>query len=120
VYSPLDPRPFQAALDQTQGQVAQFQGQLEQAVSQVAQADSSLSQSEAQLAQARANQVKAQLDADRYAPLAEQKAVTRQEYDNAVQANVAAKAQVKAAEAAWILCSTHSTRIANCSTPSCA
>lgn len=102
----IDPRPFQAALDQAQGQVAQFQGQLEQvnsqvaqAEAQVAQADSSLSQAEAQLAQARANQVKAQLDANKYAPLAEQKAVTQQEYDNAAQANVAAKAQVKAAEA---------------------
>ncbi len=31
----IDPRPFQAALDQANGQVAQFQGQLEQAVSQV-------------------------------------------------------------------------------------
>jgi membrane fusion protein (multidrug efflux system) len=102
----IDPRPFQAALDQAQAQVAQFQGQLEQAVSQVAQAEaqvaqatSNLSQAEAQLEQARAGQVKAQLDADRYAPLLEQRAVTRQEYDNAVQANVAAQAQVKAAEA---------------------
>ena len=29
----LDPRPFQAAVDQANGQVAQFQGQLEQAIS---------------------------------------------------------------------------------------
>ena len=35
----LDPRPFQAAVDQANGQVAQFQGQLEQAISQVAQAE---------------------------------------------------------------------------------
>jgi membrane fusion protein (multidrug efflux system) len=102
----IDPRPFQAALDQANGQVAQFQGQLEQANSQVvqaeaqvAQANSNLSQSEAQLAQAQANQVRAQLDVNKYAPLAEQKAVTQQEYDNAAQANVAAKAQVKAAGA---------------------
>jgi membrane fusion protein (multidrug efflux system) len=102
----IDPRPFQAALDQAHGQVAQFQGQLEQANSQVvqaeaqvAQANSNLSQAEAQLAQAEANQVRAQLDVNKYAPLAEQKAVTQQEYDNAVQANVAAKAQVKAAGA---------------------
>ena len=102
----IDPRPFQAALDQANGQVAQFQGQLEQANSQVVQAEaqlaqtnSQLSQAHAQLAQAEANQVKAQLDVDRYRPLAEQKAVTQQEYDNAVQANVASKAQVDAARA---------------------
>jgi membrane fusion protein (multidrug efflux system) len=102
----IDPRPFQAAVDQAKGQVAQFEGQLEQATSQVgqaeaqlAQATSQLSQAQAQMTQAEANRVKAQLDADRYKPLIEQKAVTQQEYDNAVQANVAAKAQVDAARA---------------------
>jgi RND family efflux transporter MFP subunit len=102
----IDPRQFQAALDQASGQVAQFQGQLEQANSQVAQAEaqvaqvnSQLLQSQAQLAQAQANQVKTQLDVNKYAPLAEQKAVTQQDYDNAVQANVAARAQVEAAKA---------------------
>ena len=35
----IDPRPFQAVVDQANGQVAQFQGQLEQATSQVAQAE---------------------------------------------------------------------------------
>ncbi len=102
----LDPRPFQAALDQANGQVAQFQGQLEQAYSQVtqaeaqvAQANSQLLQSQAQLAQAQANQVKTQLDVNKYAPLAEQKAVTQQDLDNAVQGNVVAKAQVEAAKA---------------------
>src|SRR5882762_5028141 len=102
----IDPRPFQAALDQANGQVAQFRGQLEQATSQVtqaeaqvAQASSQLSQLQAQLAQAQANQVKTQLDVNKYAPLAEQKAVTQQDLDNAVQANVVAKAQVEAAKA---------------------
>src|SRR6266567_1530423 len=102
----LDPRPFQAAVDQANGQVAQFQGQLEQAISQVAQAEaqvaqanSQLLQSQAQLAQAQANQVKTQLDVNKYAPLAEQKAVTQQDLDNAVQSNVVAKAQVEAAKA---------------------
>jgi membrane fusion protein (multidrug efflux system) len=91
----IDPRPFQAAVDQANGQVAQFQGQIEQATSQVAQAEaqlaaanSQLTQAQAQLAQAEANQVKTQLDVDKYRPLAEQKAVTHQVYDNAVQANV--------------------------------
>src|SRR5258708_28562310 len=85
----IDPRPFQAILGQANGQVAQFQGQLEQANSQVAQAEaqvaqakSQILQSQAQLAQAHANQVKAQLDVNKYAPLAEQKAVTQQDYDN--------------------------------------
>src|SRR5882762_9174294 len=102
----IDPRPFQAALDQANGQVAQFRGQLEQATSQVtqaeaqvAQASSQLSQLQAQLAQAQANQVKTQLDVNKYAPLAEQKAVTQQDLDNAVQSNVVAKAQVEAARA---------------------
>jgi membrane fusion protein (multidrug efflux system) len=102
----IDPRPFQAAVDQAKGQVAQFEGQLEQATSQVvqaeaqlAQANSQLSQAQAQLTQAEANAVKTQLDVDRYRPLLEQKAVTQQEYDNAVQANVAAKAQVEEARA---------------------
>jgi multidrug efflux pump subunit AcrA (membrane-fusion protein) len=103
----IDSRPFQAALDQASGQVAQFQGQLEQAVSQVsqaeaqvAQANSQILQSQAQLAQAQANQIKTQLDVNKYAPLAEQKAVTQQDYDNAAQSNVVAKAQVEAAKAA--------------------
>src|SRR6266566_576351 len=102
----IDSRPFQAALDQARGQVAQFQGQLEQANSQVtqaeaqvAQANSQLSQMQAQLAQAQANQVKTQLDVNKYVPLAEQKAVTQQELDNAVQSYVVAKAQVEAAQA---------------------
>src|ERR1041384_8204316 len=54
----IDPRPFQAALDQALGQLAQANGQLAQAKAQVLQ-------SEAQVAQAQANQVKAQLDEDR-------------------------------------------------------
>src|SRR6266478_2937779 len=102
----IDPRPLQAVVDQASGQVAQFQGQLEQAISQVtqaeaqaAQANSQLLQSQAQLAQAQANQVKTQLDVNKYVPLAEQKAVTQQDLDNAVQGNVVAKAQVEAARA---------------------
>ncbi|MBO0727047.1 MAG: efflux RND transporter periplasmic adaptor subunit [Blastocatellia bacterium] len=88
----IDPRPFQAALDQARGDLAKAQAQL-------AQANSQLLQAQAQLAQAEANQVKAQLDVDRYTPLAKQKAITDQELDNSVQSNIAAKAQVKAANA---------------------
>src|SRR5215510_9748810 len=88
----IDPRPFQAALDQANGDLAKAQAQL-------AQANSQFLQAQAQLAQAEANQVRAQLDVDRYTPLAKQKAITDQELDNAVQSNIAAKAQVKAANA---------------------
>src|SRR5262245_8235837 len=88
----IDPRPFQAALDQARGDLARAQAQL-------AQADSQLLQSQAQLAQSEANQVKSQLDVDRYTPLAKAKAVTDQEMDNAVQGNLVAKAQVKASSA---------------------
>jgi len=88
----IDPRPFQAALDQVQGQLAQATGQ-------VAQAKAQLVQSQAQLAQSQANQVKMQLDVDRYLPLAKQQAITQQDLDNATQNNVSAKAQVEAAKA---------------------
>ncbi len=88
----IDPRPFQAALDQARGD-------LSKAKAQQAQANSQLLQAQAQLAQAEANQGKAQLDVDRYTPLAREKAITDQELDNAVQSNLAAKAQVKAANA---------------------
>jgi RND family efflux transporter MFP subunit len=88
----IDQRPFQATVDQANGDLAKAQAQL-------AQANSQLLQAQAQLAQAEANQVRAQLDVDRYTPLAKQKAITTQEYDNSVQSNIAAKAQVKAANA---------------------
>jgi membrane fusion protein (multidrug efflux system) len=88
----IDPRPFQAALDLTQGQVAQAQGQLEQAHAQLGQA-------EAQVAVAEANQRRTQLDVDRYTPLAQQQAITQQDLDNATQNNLAAKAQLQSARA---------------------
>jgi multidrug resistance efflux pump len=88
----IDPRPFQAAVDQAQGQLAQANGQL-------AQAKAQLTQTEAQLAVAEANQVRTQLDADRYVPLMKQQAITQQDLDNATQNNLAAKAQVQAAKA---------------------
>ncbi len=102
----IDPRPFQAALDQAKGQLAQNLGQVQQASSQVTQAEaevvqanSQLSQAKAQLTRATANQVRTQLDVNRYTPLAEQKAVTQQEFDNAVQTNAVAKAEIEAAKA---------------------
>jgi membrane fusion protein (multidrug efflux system) len=88
----VDPRPFQAAADQATGQLAQARAQL-------SQAQAGLAQAESQLASAEANQRKAQLDEDRYVPLAKQEAVTQQELDNARQNNQSLKAQVAAAMA---------------------
>jgi membrane fusion protein (multidrug efflux system) len=88
----IDPRSLQASLYQAQGDLAKAQGQL-------AQANGQLLQANAQLAQARANQRKTQLDVERYTPLAKVRAISAQELNNAVQANLAAKAEVEAAEA---------------------
>jgi len=88
----IDPRPFQAALDQAQGQLSQANGQLAQAKAQLVQA-------QAQLGQAQANQRRTQLDVDRYIPLAKQQAITQQDLDNATQNNLSAQAQVEAARA---------------------
>jgi membrane fusion protein, multidrug efflux system len=74
----IDPRTFQAALDQAKGKLANAEGQL---------------------ATAQANQIKAQQDVTRYTPLAKEQAIPQQDLDNAVQANEAAKAQVAAAKA---------------------
>jgi RND family efflux transporter MFP subunit len=82
----IDPRPFQAALDQAKGELAQAQ---------------------AQLKNAEANQVRTQLDVDKYTPLAKEEAASQQDLDNAVQNNLAAiatvatvKAQIESAQAA--------------------
>ena len=74
----IDARTFQAALDEAKGKLANAEGQL---------------------ATVQANQVKAQIDVDRYGPLAKEQAISQQEYDHAVQANSAAKAQIAAAKA---------------------
>jgi RND family efflux transporter MFP subunit len=74
----IDRRPFQAALDQAEGQLAQ---------------------AKALLANAKAVQGRTQLDVERYAPLAKEQAASQQDLDNAVQNNLAAKATVATAEA---------------------
>jgi membrane fusion protein (multidrug efflux system) len=88
----IDPRPFQASVDQAQGELARANGQLAQARAQLVQA-------EAQLVQSQANQGRTQLDVDRYIPLARQQAITQQDLDNATQNNLSAKAQVEASKA---------------------
>jgi membrane fusion protein (multidrug efflux system) len=67
----IDPRPFQAVLDQAKSKLAQDQAQ----------------------------ESRTKWDVDRYAPLAKQNAISQQEYNDAVQSNLAAQAQVKADEA---------------------
>jgi RND family efflux transporter MFP subunit len=74
----IDPRPFQAALDQAKGQLAQAQ---------------------AALANAQAVQRRTELDVQRYTPLAEQQAASQQDLDNSVQNNLAAIATVETAKA---------------------
>src|ERR1700689_2378913 len=88
----IDPRPLQAAADQAEGQLAQAKAQL-------LQAQSGSLQARAQLTSAEANQHKAQLDENRYVPLAQQQAITQQDLDNAMQTNQSQTAQVAAAKA---------------------
>ncbi len=68
----IDPRPFKAALDQAEGQ----------------------------LSQAKARLGKTELDVKRYTPLAKEGAISKQELDDAIQANLGAKAAVHSAQAA--------------------
>jgi RND family efflux transporter MFP subunit len=67
----IDPRPFQAILDQAKAQ---------------------LSQSQAQMG-------KTKLDVDRDTPLAKERAIAQSQLDNDIQANLAALASVKSSEA---------------------
>lgn len=68
----IDPRPFQAVLDQAKAQLAQAEAQLG----------------------------KTELDVKRDTPLAKEKAIAQSQLDNDIQADLAAKAQVLAAKAA--------------------
>jgi len=68
----IDPRPFQAALDQAEGQ----------------------------LGQAKAQQALAQINVKRDTPLAEARAIARSQLDNEIQQEAQAEANVKTAEAA--------------------
>ena len=82
----IDPRPFQAVLDQAKGQLALAEAQLVQ--------------DEAQLATAEANELQSRLNVEKYAPLAKERAASQQDLDNSIQTNRANKAQVEAAKAA--------------------
>lgn len=58
-----------------------------------------LNQAQASLAQNQAQQGKTELDVKRFMPLAKEKAISQEELDDAIQANLAAKAQVQVAKA---------------------
>jgi len=75
----IDPRPFQAVLDQSNANLAQAQANLERA-------QAALGKTEADVA--------------RYTPLAKESAISQQELDDSIQANLGAKAQVEQAKAA--------------------
>jgi RND family efflux transporter MFP subunit len=74
----IDPRPFQAVVDQAQG---------------------TLEQARANLANAEAVQRRTELDVNRYTPLAKEQAASQQDLDNSVQNNLAAIATVQTARA---------------------
>jgi membrane fusion protein (multidrug efflux system) len=75
----IDPRPFQAALDQAKANLAQAEGNLQRTQALLG---------------------KTEMDVARYTPLAKESAISQQELDDAVQANLATKAQVESAKAA--------------------
>jgi membrane fusion protein, multidrug efflux system len=75
----IDPRPFQATLDQALGQLGQAKGQLGQAQAQFGLA---------------------KINLNRDTPLAEQHAIAQSQLDNDKQQAIQAEASVKAAEAA--------------------
>jgi membrane fusion protein (multidrug efflux system) len=88
----VDPRPFQAAVDQARANLEQAGGAVEQARAQLLEAQANQQKMEAELG-------KTEIDVKRNTPLARARAISQAELDNAVQANLAAKAQVEAAKA---------------------
>ena len=102
----VDPRPFQAALDQAEAQLLQAESQLSQAKAQVSasqaqveQALAKVAQDEAQVKRSEADQRRTELDVGRYTPLAQRGSVSQQELDNATQNNLANLATVDASKA---------------------
>ena len=82
----IDPRPFEAVLNQARGNQAQ-------AESNVQLARANLAQNEARLG-------KADLDVKRYAPLVKTRAISQEEMDNALQSQLEARAAVQSTRAA--------------------
>jgi membrane fusion protein (multidrug efflux system) len=87
----VDPRPFQALVDQAKARV-------EAAKTQLTEMDAAVDQAKAGIERAQAALGKTELDVKRYSPLVSDGTVSQQELDDAVQANLANKASVAAAQ----------------------
>jgi membrane fusion protein (multidrug efflux system) len=100
----IDPRPYQAVLDDTRAKVKQAESEVDQARAEVQQAESGVEEAKAvvdqalaDVSRAEANQRRTQLDVDRYTPLAQDGSVSQQELDDAIQNNLANQAAIAAA-----------------------
>ena len=87
----VDPRPFQAIVDQANAQ-------LDVARAGLTQANADVEAAQAEIDRAEAAQLKTQLDVKRYSPLAKDGTVSQQELDDAVQSNLANIASVAGAK----------------------
>ena len=87
----VDPRPFQAVVDQANAQ-------LNVADAGVTQARADVDAAKAEIDRAEAAQLKTELDVKRYTPLAVDGTVSQQELDDAVQSNLANLASVASAK----------------------
>jgi len=120
----IDPRNFQAALDQAEANLASAQASYEAALvsvpitdintnsqlhsadadvrgalSGVAQSEKQLDAAQAQVLAAEAENTKDQLDLQRYTPLVEKDVISKQQYDATVAAAASSKAQLAEAQA---------------------
>jgi membrane fusion protein (multidrug efflux system) len=89
----VDPRPYQAALDEAKANVEHAKGMLIQARAALEEARATQQRAEAALG-------RTEIDVKRYAPLAKEQAISQREMDDAVQANMGSQAQVAATKAA--------------------
>lgn len=98
----IDPRPYQAALDQAEGNVARDRAQIEAARANLAKDRAQIGQAEANLARDRAQAVYAGVQKDRYEMLVREGAVSHEQSDqvntNSTQANATIEADLKVIE----------------------
>ncbi len=90
----VDPRPFQAIVDQANAQLGVARAEL-------AQANADVDTAKAEIDRAEAAQLKTQLDVKRYTPLVQDGSVSHQEMDDAVQSNLANQASVVGAKGGY-------------------
>jgi membrane fusion protein (multidrug efflux system) len=124
VLAQIDPRDFQAALDQAEASLTSAQANYEAALvnvpimdihtssqlrsadadvkgslSGITQSEKQLDAAQAQVMVAEANNTKAQLDLQRYTSLVQRDVISKQQYDTTVAAAAAGKAQLAEAQA---------------------